>query len=190
MIKDPTISSNRWLAIRLEFVGNCVVLFAALLAVLARDHGTTTAGLVGLSVSYALSITQTLNWAVRMTSDLEANIVAVERIKEYSETPTEAEWESSDEKLKPSSAWPQEGKVDFNNYKVRYRPGLDLVLKGITCKISPSEKIGIAGRTGKQNRLLLEINHNFGHFRQVFFSHEEQESGRGGSNLENLIKNG
>ncbi len=30
-----------------------------------------------------------LNWMVRMTSDLESNIVAVERVKEYSETQTE-----------------------------------------------------------------------------------------------------
>lgn len=30
-----------------------------------------------------------LNWMVRMSSDLETNIVAVERVKEYSETETE-----------------------------------------------------------------------------------------------------
>ena len=36
-----------------------------------------------------LQVTQTLNWMVRMTSELETNIVAVERIKEYIETPTE-----------------------------------------------------------------------------------------------------
>lgn len=30
-----------------------------------------------------------LNWMVRMTSELENNIVAVERVKEYSETKTE-----------------------------------------------------------------------------------------------------
>ena len=34
-------------------------------------------------------ITQVLNWMVRMTSELETNIVAVERVKEYSETETE-----------------------------------------------------------------------------------------------------
>ena len=36
-----------------------------------------------------MQVTQTLNWLVRMTSELETNIVAVERIKEYSETPPE-----------------------------------------------------------------------------------------------------
>jgi len=34
-------------------------------------------------------VTQTLNWLVRMTTELETNIVAVERVKEYTETPTE-----------------------------------------------------------------------------------------------------
>jgi len=36
-----------------------------------------------------VQVTQTLNWLVRMTSELETNIVAVERIKEYSETKPE-----------------------------------------------------------------------------------------------------
>ena len=31
-------------------------------------------------------MTQTLNWFMRMTSEVETNIVAVERIKEYCET--------------------------------------------------------------------------------------------------------
>ena len=78
-------------------------------AVLQRNYsgvfGRIDPGLAGLSISYALSvsnwnwfyffycffkkITQALNWMVRMTSELETNIVAVERTKEYSETPTE-----------------------------------------------------------------------------------------------------
>ncbi|KAM9344970.1 ATP-binding cassette sub-family C member 2 [Symphorus nematophorus] len=139
----PWIVSNRWLAIRLEFLGNLVVFFAALFAVISKD--SLESGLVGLSISYALNVTQTLNWLVRMTSELETNIVAVERVSEYSELENEAEWVTQ---TRPTENWPEEGRLRFENYKVRYRPGLDLVLHGITCDIDSTEKIGIVGRTG------------------------------------------
>uniref|UniRef100_A0A914NZ27 Fatty acid desaturase n=1 Tax=Panagrolaimus davidi TaxID=227884 RepID=A0A914NZ27_9BILA len=55
LMEQPYIS-NRWLAVRLEFIGNLVVFFAALFAVLSYYWGwITSAGLVGLSVSYALN---------------------------------------------------------------------------------------------------------------------------------------
>ncbi|RDD40608.1 Multidrug resistance-associated protein 1 [Trichoplax sp. H2] len=140
----PNMASNRWLAIRLEFIGNCVVLFSAIFAIIGRN--SLPAAIVGLSVSYAMQITETLNWMVRMSSELESNIVSVERIKEYTEIPTEASWDVSEIKL--DSEWPPKGDIQFINYKTRYRDGLDLILKGINCNISASEKIGIIGRTG------------------------------------------
>ena len=51
----------------------------------------------------------------------------------------QAAWEIEDKK--PSESWPDKGCVQFDNYGVRYREGLDLVLKGISCKIEPTEKV-------------------------------------------------
>ncbi|XP_044104616.1 ATP-binding cassette sub-family C member 3 isoform X3 [Neovison vison] len=138
------IASNRWLGVQVEFVGNCVVFFAALFAVIGRN--SLSPGLVGLSVSYALQITLTLNWMIRMMSDLEANIVAVERVKEYSKTETEAPWVV--EGSRPPTGWPLKGEVEFRNYSVRYRPGLELVLKNLSLRVRGGEKVGIVGRTG------------------------------------------
>lgn len=137
------IVSNRWLAIRLEFLGNLTVFFAALFAVLAR--GTLNGGIVGLSISSALNVTQTLNWLVRMTSELETNIVAVERVHEYIEVENEAPWVTDH---RPPQNWPDKGEIQFIDFKVRYRQELDLVLHGISCDIQSNEKIGIVGRTG------------------------------------------
>lgn len=138
------IASNRWLGIRLEFLGGIVVLATAIFAVLGR--GTLSGGIVGLSLSYALQVTSALNWMVRMTTDLETNIVSVERIQEYSETPTEADWHNG--KIQPSFGWPTEGRVTFDHYATRYRPGLNLVLDDLCFTTGPAEKIGIVGRTG------------------------------------------
>ena len=110
----------------MEFIGNLVILFTALFAAIQRNYGDELhmhidAGLVGLSITYALQvsatkcasgycvsklpvfvvlfffwgggglqITQSLNRLVQISSELETNIVAVERLKEYAETPTEA----------------------------------------------------------------------------------------------------
>ncbi|XP_064519063.1 ATP-binding cassette sub-family C member 2 [Pseudopipra pipra] len=137
------IISNRWLAIRLEFVGSLVVFFSALLAVISKS--TLAGGIVGLSVSSALSVTQTLNWLVRTSSELETNIVAVERVHEYMKVENEAPWVTG---KRPPRGWPSKGEIQFIDYKVRYRPELDLVLQGITCNIGSTEKVGVVGRTG------------------------------------------
>ncbi|KAM7371220.1 hypothetical protein PAMP_010709 [Pampus punctatissimus] len=106
----PGIVSNRWLGVRIEFIGNCIVLFAALFAVTGKDN--LNPGLVGLSVSYAL----------------------------------QAPWEVEDKKPPPN--WPMQGNVEFHDYSVRYREGLDLVLKNLSLSVKGGEKIGIVGRTG------------------------------------------
>ncbi|XP_030721180.2 ATP-binding cassette sub-family C member 2 [Globicephala melas] len=137
------ITSNRWLAIRLELIGNLIVFFSSLMMVIYRD--TLSGDTVGFVLSNALSITQTLNWLVRMTSEIETNIVAVERINEYINVENEAPWVTD---KRPPEGWPSKGEIQFSNYQVRYRPELDLVLKGITCDIKSTEKIGVVGRTG------------------------------------------
>uniref|UniRef100_A0A8D3D6T5 Multidrug resistance-associated protein 1 n=1 Tax=Scophthalmus maximus TaxID=52904 RepID=A0A8D3D6T5_SCOMX len=140
----PSIVANRWLAIRLEFVGNCIVSSAALFAVIARE--SISPGIIGLSISYALQLTASLTWLVRMSSDVETNIVAVEKVKEYTDTEKEAEWKHEPSSLSPG--WPTVGCIDIRGFGLRYRHDLDLAIRNITICINGGEKVGIVGRTG------------------------------------------
>merc|ERR1719500_721842 len=113
---------------------------------MARD--TLAPADVGLAVGYAISITQTLNWWVRMQSEVETHIVSVQRVEEYSEVEQEAPTTSEDPSKTPPASWPSTGTIKFDSYSARYRKGLDLVLKDINVTVNASENVGIVGRTG------------------------------------------
>ncbi|NXO30166.1 MRP1 protein, partial [Cisticola juncidis] len=140
----PGAVADRWLATNLEFLGNGIVLFAALFAAMARTQ--LSPGTAGFSLSCALQITGVLNWMVRSWTDVENNIVSVERVREYLSTPKEAPW-TLNGKLQ-GQVWPTEGRIEFRNYSLCYRPGLELALRRVSVTINGHEKIGITGRTG------------------------------------------
>ncbi|KAG0270789.1 Multidrug resistance-associated protein 1, partial [Linnemannia exigua] len=134
---------NRWLQIRLESLGAFTVFIAAALAV--WNAGTLDPSLVGLALSYSLSMVQFINYMVRTVSEVQNILVSVERVDEYTQKPTEAPVETG--VVLPEN-WPSQGQIVFKNYCARYREGLDLVVKGVSFTVAPTEKVGIVGRTG------------------------------------------
>jgi ATP-binding cassette subfamily C (CFTR/MRP) protein 1 len=143
----PSATANRWLGVRLELIGAVVILGAAVFPIMAVANGAViSSGLVGLAMSYALQITTSLSWIVRQAVEVETNIVAVERVLEYANLPSEAAEIVAERR--PPAAWPADGAVSFENYSARYRDNLDLVLKNIDISIKSHEKIGVVGRTG------------------------------------------
>ncbi|CAO1628044.1 unnamed protein product [Parajaminaea phylloscopi] len=145
----PSVSTNRWLAVRIELMGATIILVASALAVtlITRSVSAIDAGLVGLMMSQALSTTQALNWVVRSASEVEQNIVSVERAIQYTELPTEAPYHSKDGSEPPKS-WPSSGAIEFRDFSTRYRENLPLVLKNLNFSVKAGERIGVVGRTG------------------------------------------
>ncbi|KAJ2138792.1 hypothetical protein IW136_003022, partial [Coemansia sp. RSA 678] len=141
------LSLNRWLSLRLETLGNTVMLGTTLLAIGSVQYfGYGDAGLVGLAVTYALDFTGSLNWSVRSYTEVENSMIQLERVVEYAELPSEAPEVIEDRR--PAASWPDQGMVEFKDYSTRYREGLDLVLKGLSFRVQPNQKVGIVGRTG------------------------------------------
>jgi len=141
-----SFAAGRWFSIRIDGLGNLLIFFATLFAIINRE--TLSPGLAGLSISNAMTITGTLNVIVNVLVRIENDSVAFERLLEYiNGNQHEASWES-EMGYEPDQDWPQEGKIQFLDYNTQYRPGLELVLKDITMKIDKETKIGICGRTG------------------------------------------
>jgi ABC-type multidrug transport system fused ATPase/permease subunit len=108
-----------------------------------------------------------------MSAEFESNITSVERIREYIDQVEHEVW-IGEEKIKPwnkkiwcnvklnllkkqpwviedtrpAPSWPDQGRVNFLNYSVKYREELDFVLKNINCNIQPSEKVSTNKKRG------------------------------------------
>lgn len=160
-------SCDRWLSIRLEILGNVIVLAAALLAVgttisSSRKEGTS-AGLAGFSLSYAMAITGLMNWLVRTAAETEQMMNSVERICHYIDTtPTEPYDNPRDKETGkplppalPPTNWPADGKVEYRDYRMRYRDNTPEVLHGVNFSIPGGSKVGIVGRTGSGKSSLM-----------------------------------
>ncbi|EFJ34532.1 hypothetical protein SELMODRAFT_405957 [Selaginella moellendorffii] len=104
------MSGNRWLGIRLEFIGGLMIFLAAAFAVLANANASSQASVapqMGLLLSY---------------------FNAVERVGTYAELPPEAPLVV--ENRRPPPGWPSAGA----KVVMRYRPDLPPVLHGL-CSI-------------------------------------------------------
>jgi ABC-type multidrug transport system fused ATPase/permease subunit len=143
---------DRWLPVRLESVGNTIVLFVALLGL--PYAGTSNAPFVGLVLSFALDLTGLLSWVVRQWSETEAGMVSVERVSEYATLPNEEDTAPSLAKP-PPAGWPSTGALRLEGVSLRYQPHMPLVMRSISVDIRAGEKIGVVGRTGSGKSTML-----------------------------------
>ncbi|XP_028799285.1 ABC transporter C family member 12 isoform X1 [Neltuma alba] len=150
------ISSNRWLTIRLETLGGLMIWLIATFAVMqnATAHNQAMfAATMGLLLSYSLNITNLLSRVLRQASRAENSLNAVERVDTYIEMETEAP--AIIETNRPPPGWPSSGSIEFEDVVLRYRPELPPVLHGLSFRVSPTEKVGIVGRTGAGKSSML-----------------------------------
>ncbi|KAL7131136.1 hypothetical protein ABFS83_13G178600 [Erythranthe nasuta] len=150
------MSGNRWLGIRLETVGGLMIWFTATFAVVQNgraENQQAFASTMGLLLSYALNITSLLTAVLRLASLAENSFNAVERVGTYIDLPCEGP--GVIENNRPLPGWPSAGSIRFEDVVLRYRPELPPVLHGISFTISPSDKVGIVGRTGAGKSSML-----------------------------------
>ncbi|KDO65314.1 hypothetical protein CISIN_1g000481mg [Citrus sinensis] len=104
-----------WLILRVEALQNLTLFTAALFLVLI-PRGYVAPGLVGLSLSYAFTLTGTQVFLSRWYCYLANYIISVERIKQFMHIPPEPPAIVEDKR--PPSSWPFKGRIELRQLKV------------------------------------------------------------------------
>uniref|UniRef100_A0A8C2EAQ9 ATP-binding cassette, sub-family C (CFTR/MRP), member 8b n=1 Tax=Cyprinus carpio TaxID=7962 RepID=A0A8C2EAQ9_CYPCA len=141
------MAANRWLEVRMEYIGAFVVLIAAVASISNALCSQLSAGLVGLGLTYALMVSNYLNWIVRNLADMEVHLGCVKRVSSLIHTQPER-YDGLMTPAQVPAGWPKYGEIQIKNLSVRYDSSLKPVLRHVSAHIRPGQKVGICGRTG------------------------------------------
>ncbi|KAA1472498.1 multidrug resistance-associated ABC transporter [Dentipellis sp. KUC8613] len=133
---------NRWLSVRFNLLSSVIVGLTGVVAIMTPR---IDAALAGFTLAFSSTITNDILFLVRRFVSLEQSMVALERVKEYSELPREP---PEFIEPRPAASWPSKGEIKCENLVIRYAPDLPNVLHNLNFSIHPGEKVGILGRTG------------------------------------------
>ncbi|CAN1270113.1 ABC transporter C family member 5 [Linum perenne] len=148
-----SLAAIEWLCLRMELLSTFVFAFCMLLLV-SFPHGSIDPSMAGLAVTYGLNLNARLSRWILSFCKVENKIISIERIYQYSRISSEAP--AIIEGSRPPSSWPENGKIDVIDLKVRYGENLPMVLHGVSCSFPGGKKIGIVGRTGSGKSTLIQ----------------------------------
>ena len=134
-----------WFGIMMDFVAYAFMIFLIVLAIILEEKFTPQS--IGLLLTYALALQSSLFYFLSMCGSFSNFMISMERCLTYTQIPSEKYLDLPEEDSKLDS-WPDNGKIEFANYSVKYRPDTDIVLRNIDLVMEGRAKIGIVGRTG------------------------------------------
>ena len=143
-----------WYGINLDLISFILLTFILISCCLFKEKYNTQS--IGLLLTYSINLIEQLFDFMQRFSRLSKILVSLERCENYTKISQEKyPVLATDKNLKqyPSfndkiTTFISNGKINFNNYSVKYRPNTPLVLKNLNFEINPKEKIGVVGRTG------------------------------------------
>ncbi|KAI0889275.1 abc transporter [Annulohypoxylon maeteangense] len=142
---EAQYNTNRWVSIRSDFCAATIAVTAGCIAY----YKSGSPGLVGFSLTNAIGLSQTILTLVRNMNELEVELNSFQRISEYAEIEPEAE--PKEEELKAGkipASWPATGNMEFRNVTARYSETGPDILRNVSFRAQPGQRIAIIGRTG------------------------------------------
>lgn len=137
---------NHWFDLQFSIIALFYIGYLVFLTIFYEKSFTSQS--VGIMFSYSVILQKNIGYFFIASSEIENKMISMERCVKYTNIKTEKpkKLEIDDKLMKIN--WPNEGKIKFENYSVRYRTNTDIVLKKINFEVLQGEKIGVVGRTG------------------------------------------
>ncbi|CAF3670190.1 unnamed protein product [Rotaria socialis] len=155
-----SLIAGLWLSFRLQLIGIVMVAGVSLIGVI--EHVYTIEGsnpaLVGLSLSYILSVTGLLNGLISSFTETEKEMIGVERVTAYIDDLPKEEEDNEEQFIILNEERQQKGAtIEYRHATMKYSVDQKVALDNITFQIQSNEKIGIVGRTGSGKSSLLAV---------------------------------
>ncbi|KAI1206479.1 abc transporter [Annulohypoxylon truncatum] len=142
---EAQYNTNRWVSIRSDFCAATVAVSAGCIAYWKSG----APGLVGFSLTNAIGLSQTILTLVRNMNELEVELNSFQRVSEYADIEPEASPEEEEVKAgKVPAAWPATGMMEFRNVTARYAEEGPDILRDVSFRAKPGQRVAIIGRTG------------------------------------------
>jgi ATP-binding cassette subfamily C (CFTR/MRP) protein 4 len=139
----------RFVQLYFEFVSIVIQAINVILIISLKE--TTDPGLAAFSLSTSISILNLTSLWFKAILEISTSLSSTQRLHEFSDLMPEGIMEE------PSEFRITEGKIEFQEVSMRYRPELDRVLNNLTFEIPPKSKVGIVGRTGSGKSSILQV---------------------------------
>eukprot|EP00747_Dinoflagellata_sp_TGD_P054625 gnl/TRDRNA2_/TRDRNA2_149120_c1_seq1.p1 gnl/TRDRNA2_/TRDRNA2_149120_c1~~gnl/TRDRNA2_/TRDRNA2_149120_c1_seq1.p1 ORF type:complete len:709 (-),score=136.43 gnl/TRDRNA2_/TRDRNA2_149120_c1_seq1:26-2074(-) len=150
-------SVSLWVSLRLQLVGYTLAAFNTCYPVFQYFGWLPprSAGLVGFSITYSMAVNGIIQQMIFNFSDLEMQLVSIERLKEYSKRDEDSTRARGQLQICDQNA--PRG-LQMEAVTVVYREGLPPALRDVTLNFLAGEVAAIVGRTGAgKSSLLLAI---------------------------------
>ncbi|KAH9480784.1 ATP-binding cassette transporter abc4 [Psilocybe cubensis] len=133
---------NRWVGIRINFLGNLFSVAIASYLVYGIFLGSSN---TGFTLSMAAEFCSMILYWVRVFNEFEVQSNSLERIQDYIDIDHEP---SPTPQGKPPAAWPTSGEIVVENLSARYSQAGPTVLHNLSFRIGSGQRVGVVGRTG------------------------------------------
>jgi ABC-type multidrug transport system fused ATPase/permease subunit len=130
-----------WLYFRVVYFSQ-FLLFISLFIVAFNDPKPET---IGLIISILFETSFDIQSISSQIGKIDQMLLKIERMKQF----INLKPEGNEDDHTPSMEWPEYGKIEFQNVKLKYPSSETFSLEGVSFIIQPKQKIGISGRTGR-----------------------------------------